>query len=202
MNLHVVRHGQTDLNKLQKYQGSIETDLNRLGIAQAHRVAGTLPKEIDAVVSSPMRRALQTAEIISGHKGVAVQTMAEFRERSVGIFEGLSKAEIKAKFPDVWKRRPLHSFDAAPPGGESVEEVLERVRRGMERLLSLYETGDVVLVAHGFIARTVWAVATGASRDVFFEYALGNGGCASYAIFEGELAALPPTSGPFGLDGA
>lgn len=188
MKLYMVRHGQTELNRLCKYQGSIETDLNSLGIAEARRVARALP-EIDALVSSPMRRALQTAEIISRHKTVPIETMSEFRERSVGVFEGLSKAEIRHRFPEMWKEKLMRRFDAAPPGGETVSEVLERVQRGIERLLSIYREGTVVVVAHGFVARTVWALATRASRDRFFDYRLGNGDCAIYTFED------PPDSG-------
>lgn len=182
MKLCMVRHGQTDLNRLNKYQGSIETDLNRLGIAQSRRAARMLPAGIDALVSSPMRRALQTAEIISRHKAVPVETMSEFRERSVGVFEGLSKAEIRHRFPDLWKDKLMRRFDAAPPGGETVDEVLDRVQRGIERLLSVYRGGCVVVVAHGFVARAVWALATRASRDAFFNYTLANGDCAIHSI--------------------
>lgn len=184
MKLHVVRHGQTDLNRLRRYQGSIETDLNEHGIAQARRAARALPADVDALVSSPMRRALQTAEIISRRIGVPVETMPEFRERSIGVFEGLSKEEIKRRFPDMWKRRLMRRFDAAPPGGESVGEVLERVRRGIDRLLASHGDGQVVVVAHGFVARAVWAIATGAAPETFFEYVLGNGDCTSYCIDE------------------
>lgn len=190
MKLYVVRHGQTDLNRLSRYQGSIETDLNRRGIAQARRAARLLPDNIDALVSSPMRRALQTAEIIAGHKAVAVETMPEFRERSIGIFEGLSKAEIKQRFPEMWREKLMRRFDAAPPGGESVDEVLVRVQRGIERLLSIHHDGRVVVVAHGFVARAVWALATRAMRDTFFDYALANGDCAAYTIQDLPVAGI------------
>lgn len=190
MKLYVVRHGQTELNRLSRYQGSIETDLNRCGIAQARRVARLLPEDIDALVSSPMRRALQTAEIISWHKAVPVEIMCEFRERCVGIFEGLSKAEIKRRFPDIWKQKLMRRFHAAPPGGESVDDVLVRVQSGIERLLSDYRNRCVVVVAHGFVARAIWALATRPSRDTFFEYALANGDCAAYTIRDAPAPAF------------
>jgi len=184
VRLHVFRHGQTDLNRLNKYQGSIETDLNRHGIAQARHAARQLPEDITALVSSPMRRAVQTAEIISREREIPVETMPEFRERAVGIFEGLSKAEIKSRFPDMWERRLLHRFDVAPPGGESIGEVMERVQAGIERLLSVHRGRQVVLVAHGFVARAVWALVTRPPQDAFFDYALANGDCDSYTIQE------------------
>lgn len=186
MKLHVIRHGQTDLNRLSRYQGSIETDLNARGIIQARRAARALPADVDALVSSPMQRALQTAQIISRHLAVPVETMPEFRERSIGVFEGLSKVEIKQRFPDMWEQKLMRRFDAAPPGGESVNEVVERVRGGIERLLHAHRHGQVVLVAHGFVARAVWAIATRASRDAFFEYALANGDCATYSIQDAD----------------
>jgi len=182
MKLYIIRHGETDLNRANRYQGSIETDLNRRGIVQARRAATRLAGDIDALVSSPMRRALQTARIIAEHRAVAIKTMPEFRERCVGIFEGLSKAEIKQRYPSMWKDELLHRFDAAPPGGESVEEVLARVRHGIDRLLRDHRDGSVAVVAHGFVARAVWAIATRPPRDRFFDYALANGDCAAYRI--------------------
>lgn len=182
MQLHILRHGQTDLNRERRYQGSMDPPLNTLGIDQARRAASLLPESIDVLVSSPMRRALQTAEIISRHSGVPVRVMPEFRERAFGVFEGLSKPEVKNLFPDLWKRRPLRSFDAAPPEGEAVGEVLERVRRGIDELLAQCPRGQVVVVAHAFIARAIRGLATSPPRDGFFDYSLANGACASYTI--------------------
>ena len=127
MKLYIVRHGQTDMNRRRRYQGSIETDLNERGIIQAQNAAKALPGDIDALVSSPMRRALQTAEIISVHTGKSVDVMPQFRERAFGLFEGLSKTEIKTRFPDLWKHKPLRSFDVTPPGGESKQGVSYRI---------------------------------------------------------------------------
>lgn len=182
MKLYLIRHGQTDMNKRRKYQGSIETDLNQQGIVQAQRAAEALPANIDALVSSPMRRALQTAEIISTHTGIPIDVMPQFRERAFGLFEGLSKTEIKHRFPDLWKHKPLRSFDVTPPGGESVDDVLERVRQGMEELLATHGHGQVAVVAHGFVARAIRGLTTTISRDTFFDYTLANGDCATFSV--------------------
>ena len=182
MRLYLIRHGQTEMNRRRKYQGSIDTDLNDRGIAQARRAAQALPADIDALVSSSMRRALQTAEIISTHTGIPIDVMPQFRERAFGLFEGLSKIEIKKQFPDLWKHKPLRSFDLAPPGGESVNEVLERVRHGIEQLRDHHPDGHVAVVAHGFIARAIRGLTTPISRDTFFDYTLANGDCATFTV--------------------
>lgn len=190
MKLYIIRHGQTEMNRRRKYQGSIDTGLNARGIAQARRAAEVLATNIDVLVSSPMRRALQTAEIISAHSGIPIRIMPHFRERAFGQFEGLSKTEIKNRFPDLWKHKPLRSFEVAPPGGESVSEVLERVHRGIEQLLADHGRDHVVVVAHGFVARAIRGLTTPVSRDSFFDYTLANGDCATFTVGSSLRASL------------
>ena len=92
MKLLVVRHGQTQFNAEQRYLGALDPELNATGMAQASALRGKRPATLDVVVSSPLRRARQTAEIICSSGSVKPIVNEAFRERNVGVFEGLRSA--------------------------------------------------------------------------------------------------------------
>lgn len=94
--------------------------------------------------------------------------MAEFRERDFGIFEGLSPSEIQAGFPDLWAIGIMEQWAAAPPGGETTSDVVQRVAVGLLTLRDLFPSQAVLLVAHGFVGRAVRYLLTETRRENFF----------------------------------
>lgn len=102
MQLYVVRHGETQANAEGRYQGSLDIDLNERGVLQARELREKLPAQIDAVIVSPLRRAQQTAAIVFADDGLQLPTLDAFRERGVGVFEGLTQAEAAQRYPDLW----------------------------------------------------------------------------------------------------
>ncbi len=183
MQLFIVRHGQTDFNAEHRYLGALDPELNGQGVAQANALHAVLPASIDAVVCSPLRRARQTADVVCRLRALTPDVDPAFRERHVGVYEGLTQHEAKARHPELWREDITRQWRRAPTGGETIVEVVDRVAMGLRMLSERYAQRHVVLVAHGFVAKVVRALA-GPGFDDFFEWQLDNG-----AVFEAVLPA-------------
>lgn len=189
-SLYVVRHGRTALNVDERYLGVLDPLLDAQGIDQAHALVHLLRDRARVVVSSPKRRALQTAEIIASGLNLPLTIVQSFAERNVGVYEGLSKSEARLTYPDLWARDITRQWDIGPPGGESIKTVFERVTHGLEFLEKNFSGQSVILVSHGFVAKVIRALLTDLSWDDFFEYSLGNGRVEHYALQ--SMASLEP----------
>ncbi|MFP8778334.1 histidine phosphatase family protein [Hydrogenophaga sp. RWCD_12] len=166
--LLVARHGQTDLNIDERWQGRLDLPLNATGQAQARQLARDLPAGIDAIVASPMQRARQTAEPAAQRWGLPVSFDADFRERDFGVFEGLTEAEAAVQFPELIARPAAYRWDEEPPGAESTRAVVDRVARGLQRLREQHEGRTVLLVSHGFVVRCLRFLIDGVNPADFF----------------------------------
>lgn len=154
IDLYVARHGQTRLNREWRFQGSTDEPLDETGLLQAEALAGRVPADIGLLVVSPMLRARQTAGYVAKRQGLEMVLMEEFRERDFGVFEGLSREELEVQHGVLWNGGVVREWDAAPPGGETIREVKNRVERGLERVQQVPHA-SVLLVAHGFVARVI-----------------------------------------------
>jgi broad specificity phosphatase PhoE len=168
MILYLARHGETDLNIGDRYQGRSNLPLNGRGQQQAASLAKRVPPEIVRLVSSPQLRAVQTARAIADATGLALVTQAMFRERDFGIFEGLNQAEIQQRYPALWAQNIVQQWDVSPPGGETVHEVVQRVAAGLRILRAQHRDQAIMLVTHGFVVRAVRFLLTGIPQDEFF----------------------------------
>lgn len=154
--LILVRHGQTDYNAQQRYQGQIDNPLNAVGISQAEALRPRLSHfKLNAVYASDLIRARQTAEIaLQGHSsGLQPTLLPALREADGGKFEGLTWAEMVAQYPkevELWQKDRVHH---GPPDGENVAQVAERVRQGLDHILKEHSDPEqtVLVVAHGGI---------------------------------------------------
>jgi probable phosphoglycerate mutase len=185
MKLLVVRHGETRFNADHRYLGALNPDLNAKGIAQAIALRSLLPSQLDAIVCSPQQRALQTADIVCDGRNLRPVVDDAFRERNMGVFEGLTQDEARIRFPELWDRNVTRLWEGAPTGGETIDEVVERVEKGLDDLYARHAGTVVALVAHGFVAKVVRAIGQASFQD-FFEWQLANG-----AVYELTLTANP-----------
>ena len=145
-DLLLVRHGQTHWNATGRLQGREDIPLNDVGTAQAAAAAHGIAREAwDGVVSSPLRRALGTAELIADACGLpAPTTDPDLVERDYGQASGMYDHEIHARWPD-W----------VLPGSETRVDVFHRARPALERLAARHPDGRFVVVSHGGLIRSV-----------------------------------------------
>jgi probable phosphoglycerate mutase len=157
----LVRHGETDWNRDGRIQGQSDPPLNDLGREQARELATSLTgQHVDAIYASDLRRARETAEILAAELGLPVVVDADLRELHFGDWEGSTIEELTAEFPDAVER--WRSGDEIPwAGGETREQMAERVRRAVRRLAATHDGGQILLVAHGGPVRVLLMDAAG-----------------------------------------
>lgn len=152
----LVRHGRTEWNQVGRLQGHEDIPLDDVGTAQAAAAAQALAGEgWQQIVSSPLARALATAELIARACGLAAPvTEAAFVERSYGAASGMYDHEVRARWPDRrW------------PDGESRDDVYRRARPALDRLAAAAPDGRVIVVAHGGLIRSLVAGLEGRPDD-------------------------------------
>jgi broad specificity phosphatase PhoE len=152
--LVLVRHGETDFNRAHKLQGQTDTQLNAAGLQQAKQVALALRSErFDAIWSSPLQRALKTAELISEHHPAPLMIKPILKERSFGQLEGQTVSQIRA----LEAAQGAEYGDATAPGVESWSELKNRASQ-VFRELQEFDVGDLLIVAHAGIFRALIGV--------------------------------------------
>ncbi len=156
MRLIIVRHGQTDWNRERRYMGSTDIELNDEGRRQAEKVAQRLKDyDIKMILTSPMKRALETArEIRRYHPDAELVVEKDLREVDFGILEGMTKDEIKKKYKDHWDAIEKNDFNHKVPGGESYAEASVRVLNVLDKVLKSGK--DSVIVAHGMVNKIIF----------------------------------------------
>ena len=155
--LILVRHGRTAWNAQGRLQGRVDEPLDELGLAQAAAVAARVG-EADELISSPLRRAVQTAEAF----GAPYTVDERWIELSYGIYEGVTHAEVPSEAWRQWREDP--SF--VPEGGESLAAVDTRVRQACADLAERAMTRKIVVVSHVSPIKSAVAWALGAGVEI------------------------------------
>jgi len=148
----LVRHGATDWNLQGRCQGSTDRDLSDVGIRQAEQIAELLSEqEINAIYSSSLRRAQQTAERISQPHKLPVLIEQDVRELDHGELEGLTFNEIKANYGDFLVRWRSEPAEICVPGGERLADVAERAWNGLNQIVQRHTDAErILVVSHNF----------------------------------------------------
>lgn len=150
MKLLVVRHGRTNWNDLKKVQGTADIELNDEGIEQAEITAKLLENEkIDLIISSPLIRAVQTAEIINAIHKCNIICDERITERDYGEFEGLNKKEFN--FIDFW----TYSKNLKYNSSENIQDFFKRIFDFLDEIKEKYKDKTVLIVIHGGVSVAV-----------------------------------------------
>jgi len=147
--LLLVRHGQSEGNAARRFGGHTATPLSSLGLTQAEAVAQSLSSEsITAIYSSDLKRAVQTAEPLSKLTGLPINTTEAFRERSVGVLEGLTFEDAAQKHPEQYGALLRREFEHVLEGGESYRQLLDRAWLKLDEILAEHRGGTIVVFSH------------------------------------------------------
>ena len=148
-SIWLVRHGQTELNKARRYQGASDSPLTPFGTRQAAALAQRLRRTpFKLAITSPITRARHTAESILGDREAPLLDDPRWAETHHGRWEGLTYAEVCARFPQEAATRFADVLNGRPSDGESLAEVAARVAEGWAALLQQNPGGRVLVVTH------------------------------------------------------
>jgi probable phosphoglycerate mutase len=184
-----IRHGETDWNRLGRFQGQIDVPLNEAGLAQAQRLAARLAAEPpDLLLSSDLQRAQQTAAPLAAAWQRAPLLVPGLREQSFGVLEGLDIPTIQQQHPALWRNWLVQQADFALPGGESTRQFHARVWQAVESLVDSHAGQRLVVVTHGGVLDMLWRSARGEPLDGLRSCAIPNTGINRLRWSDGRLA--------------
>ena len=147
--LFLIRHGQSAGNAAGRFGGHSPTPLSDLGFEQARLTAEALAKEnVNAIYSSDLLRAVQTAEPLSRLTGIPIITKPEFRERNVGVLEGLTFDESKQEFPDDYYALVNRNIHHVITKGESYSNLLDRIKGELRDIIRKHRGERVAIFTH------------------------------------------------------
>jgi probable phosphoglycerate mutase len=190
----LIRHGETAWNAVRRLQGHIDIPLNEEGERQAGALAQALASErIDAIVSSDLQRAMQTAQTVAGHaNGAALQLDAQLRERCYGVFEGMLYADIERQYPADYALWQARDVDAVMPPGERVAESFrqfyQRSVDGISRWAERHPGQTIAIVAHGGVLECAYRAAVGMSLDSPRDFQVKNASINRFTYGDGKLS--------------
>ena len=168
MKLILIRHGETETNRLGRIQGVSQTPLNKRGLEQAAAAAWALqPDTPFTLYASPLKRAIQTAEAISKRVGISAIPENGLIEMDVGEFEGLTGRQLRARFPEVMRDWDENAFETVMPGGESLATVRDRAWKTVLRLADRHGNDTVVAATHNFTIQMILCTVLGMPPNNF-----------------------------------
>jgi broad specificity phosphatase PhoE len=189
--IFLARHGESDWNVERRFQGHTDRPLTERGREQAHALANLVAgEEIDALYTSPLSRARETAEIVAARAGLEPVALAELREVDTGSWSGLSRAEVKARFPDGFTR--WRSGRSGWEHGETYEEMAERVIGALRTIAEDHPGGRVLVISHGGPIRAIHAAAEGLAISDYrrLKPVEPNARLSAVAVEDGRLTRL------------
>ena len=169
----LVRHGQTEWNRLERYRGRADIPLNANGLAQAEATGRRIAAEWQpaAIYASPLSRAVKTAEIIAKYFSLPVQVHPGLVDIDYGDWQGLTPDEARARWPEI-----IEAWYGAPhtthiPGGETLADLRARAMTTVQELAGRHAGHTIVLVGHTVINRIILLGVLGLGNDRFWRLA-------------------------------
>jgi broad specificity phosphatase PhoE len=163
--IYLVRHGETELNVAGRHQGHIDSPLTKLGRRQARAAGRALAELVQGedvmIISSPLGRAVSTAQLIAETMGLVepIVVDSDLSEISMGSAEGLNEAEMTERWPGRHATTAADSLAFTAPDGESLESLRPRLERALVRARGC--KGVCILVSHGVAGRLIRAIYLG-----------------------------------------
>ncbi len=176
MKIFVARHGQTIFNAQNKVCGLTDLELTELGIWQAYELAKTVSKkQVDIIITSPLKRAIQTGKIVSEVCNIPTVIDERIIEQNYGIFEGVDRKDENYL---AAKRHFAYRY----PQGESMMQVAYRIYGFLDDIKEKYAGKNVLIICHGGVCRVLNTYFNDVTNDEFFNYSIENASLAEYDI--------------------
>jgi len=185
----LARHGETKWNVEEVFRGRIDIELNENGIKQAELLAEYLSdSKIDAILSSPLKRAFKTAEMIANYHKLNVEITPGLTDFNYGEWQGLPHQEVKDKYKELYTEWIQNPHQVKIPAGESLNEVRERAMGVVGNIIAKYK-GTVALVSHRVVNKVLICALLGLDNSHFWNIKQDTCGISTFT-YENELFIL------------
>lgn len=177
MSTHIIllRHGETDWNAQRRIQGQTDTALNAQGLAQARAlVMSTQGLQIDALYSSDLARARDSASYLADARGLIVVALPQLRERHLGMLQGYTGVEAQARWPEDYARYRQRDGEQTLGDGESLLQLRHRVLEVCEELIARHAGEHIALVTHAGVIDVLYRHALGKPLESVRDFEIGN----------------------------
>ena len=184
--LIIARHGETDWNAAEVFRGRVDVPLNETGVAQAEALGRHLAGlDVEAVYTSPLKRAVDTALAVSTHHALKVSIAPELVDFDYGSWQGLTHQQVRERYPELLERWRTEPHLVVIPDGESLDDVAQRARRLVDSVVADHH-GTVVLLSHRVVNKVLicsllgldtshfWNVRQDVAGTTVFEYEGGR----------------------------
>jgi broad specificity phosphatase PhoE len=188
LEIILARHGDTDWNAAEIFRGRADVALNETGLRQAELLGEYLSAEkIDLVYSSPLKRAVKTAEAIAGHQALDINVVQNLVDFDFGEWQGLSSVEVKERYPELYQDWLDTPEQVRIPGGESLEDVRSRAMPFVEDAVMRCGEGKIVFVSHRVVNKVLICALLGLDNSSFWKIKLDTGGITRFDCGDGRL---------------
>ncbi|OGO43074.1 MAG: hypothetical protein A2Z05_03965 [Chloroflexi bacterium RBG_16_60_22] len=188
LEIIIARHGETDWNASETFRGRADVALNETGERQAARLGEYLAGEkIDFIYSSPLQRAVKTAQAIAAPQNLEVNVVSNLVDIDYGEWQGMSRREVEEKYPEPYRDWLDLPEQVRIPGGESLEDVRSRVWPFVEDAVMLCGEGRLVLVAHRVVNKVLICALLGLDNSHFWNVRQDTGALTRFSLEGGRL---------------
>lgn len=187
----LVRHGRTEWNKFERFRGRVDVELDETGRRQAEAAAERIAQwEVAAIYSSPLKRAMTTAQIVADRLGLTVQPLEGIIDMDFGEWQGLPIDEAREKYGalfDLWRYRPEK---LEIPGAETLEDVRKRVVAAIDEVVAKHEDQTIALVGHRVVCKVLLCHLLGLDNSHFWQIAQDDTAINLFEIWEGKPSVI------------
>jgi len=189
MEIILARHGETEWNVSEVFRGRIDIELNETGMKQAELLAKHLSNlKIDAIYSSPLKRALKTAQLIAHYHKLDAEVAPGLVDFDYGEWQGLPHQEVKVKYKELYAQWIKNPHWVKMPAGESLSELRKRAIAVVNNVIAKYE-GNIVLVSHRVVNKVLICALLGLDNSRFWNIRIDTCGITTF-VYENERFIL------------
>ena len=183
----LARHGETEWNVGEIVRGRIDIELNETGIRQAELLSDYLSGvKVDAIYSSPLKRAVKTAEVMASPRKLEVRTTSGLIDLNFGQWQGLSRQEVKHKYGKLYTEWTDSPERVRMPAGESLNDVRQRATGVVDKLIARYG-GTVILVSHRVVNKVLICALLGLDNSHFWNIGQDTCGITTFSYENGRF---------------
>ncbi len=187
MNIYMVRHGQTEMNVKRVYYGSTDCDINSTGVLQAEKLSEFFKNiDLDIIISSDLKRAYHTAQIIKGDRNIDIVKDERLREINFGDWENRTFIDIRENDPENYKIWTKNWLDIKFPNGESYMEFASRIEKAFFDIIEKYKNyNNILITSHNGTLSSLLCTAIDAGQKNFWRFKIEHGTYTMISVNDG-----------------